>query len=394
MATRSGRTQRVRWSLAALACVPAIASASCRDDAEPPAPRACSDVELLVAASDYMSTVICGAPGCTAGRGTTGVDLVDPLLVTSNGRAFALARLDDVVFELDPSCGTPIGRFSVHDLAPRDPNTGQVRVPANPQDVAAAPDGTLVIPLFNTPHLAFVKDGKVDGTLDLSSYDVDGNPQANAAAIVDVDGVPKAFVTLERLDDGTKDLLSTRPSQMLRIDVATRQPEAVVELEGRNPFNVMSELDGALYLAAPGDFEAADEDRAGIERFDTRSSTTRLLVRERELGGSVSEVAVTAGCGAAIVAGPQKNVNPTSLVTFDPVTGAVLRSASSPVLATEGYDLQGLAWRGRRLYVGDRRRGASGYTIHVFEADDACGLTPTDRSIDLPHPPVALRPAL
>src|SRR5690606_4106427 len=78
---------------------------------------------------------------------------------------------------------------------------------------------------------------------------------------------------------------------------------------------------------------------------------------------------------------------------FDPVTGAVLRSASSPVLATEGYDLQGLAWRGRRLYAGDRRRGARGYTIHVLEADDACGLTPTDRRIDLPPPPLPLRPA-
>jgi hypothetical protein len=74
------------------------------------------------------------------------------------------------------------------------------------------------------------------------------------------------------------------------------------------------------------------ETDAGIERFDTATSTTRLFVSERDLGGSVSEVAVTDGCGVAIVAGPQRDVNPTSLVTFDPVTGKALSSARAPVL--------------------------------------------------------------
>lgn len=368
-------------------------SASCNSTTTDTPSPTCTGVELIVAASDYSSSVVCGAPVCVAGPRTTGADLgADPQLAITNGRAFFLARDNDLVFEVDATCGTPVARFSVHDLAPKDPVTGEVR-PANPHDVAAAPDGTVFVPLFTAGRLAFVKDGKIDGSLDLSPYDADGNPQADAVRIVNVDGVPKAFVTLERLDD--KDLLrSHQSSQMLRVDVRTRTVEAAIDLAGRNPFNPMSELDGALYLAEPGNFDHDDDELAGIERFDTRSSSSRILVRERDLGGSVAEVAVTHGCGAAIVAGPQKDVNPTSLVTFDPTSGRVLTTLRAPVIGpTPGYDLQGLAWRGRALYVGDRRRSGSGYAVHVLDNDGSCTLTETGRTIDLPQRPVALRAA-
>jgi hypothetical protein len=157
----------------------------------------------------------------------------------------------------------------------------------------------------------------------------------------------------------------------------------------------MSEQDGALFLAEPGNFDADDEPLAGIERFDTRSSTTRLLVREPDLGGSVAEIAVTEGCGAAIIAGPQFGVNPTSVVTFDPVTGQVFTTARAPLLGpTPGYDLQALAWRGDRLYVGDRRSTSTGYRVHVFERQPGtCRLQESRDAIYLPQRPVALRPA-
>jgi hypothetical protein len=347
-----------------------------------PAPS-CTGVELIVAASDYSSSVVCGAPGCALGPSTTGEDLgKDPQLTTTNGRTFFLARDNDVLFELDPSCGKAIARVSVHGL-----DAGGT---ANPHDVAAAPDGTLFVPLYNLPRIALVKDGKLEGSIDIASYDGDGNPQADAVRIVSVNGVPKAFVTLERLDD--RDWLrSKQSSQMLRIDVATRTIEAAIDLAGRNPFNPMAEADGALFLAEPGNFDAADEELAGIERFDTATSTSKLLVTERALGGSVAEVAVTRGCGVAIVAGPQKDVNPTSLVTFDPVTGAVLGTVVPP---TPGYDLQGMAWRDRTLFVGDRRLQGGGYRVRVFERDEAgCVLRSSARTIDLPQRPVALRAA-
>lgn len=336
--------------------------------------------ELIVAASDYASSVVCGAPCCARSAGAADLG-DDPALALSNGRAFYISRTGaagDVIFELDPRTGRPTTKIvGLHDLAP----PGKT---ANPHDAAAASDGTIFVPLYSAPRLAFLKDGVVTGSLDLSAYDTDGNPQADALRIVG----DKAYLTLERLDDGP--LTSTRPSQMLRIDVATRAVEATIELEGRNPFGAMSELGSALYLAEPGSFDSAADKRAGIERFDTATSTTRLLVKESELGGSVAEVAVTDGCGVAIVAGPESGVNPTRLVSFDPTTGAVLGTIIGP---TPGYDLQGLAWRGTTLYLGDRRTSADGtWPVHVFERGAGCALALSERTITLPQRPVALRP--
>ncbi len=354
-------------------------------DASAPSASACPTVEVLAAASDaFQTSALCSVPGqCIKGTELGG----DPILASGHGRTFFVARDNDLVFELDPECGTPSQPLSVHALAKEG-------IPANPHDVASAPDGTLVVPLYNAAKIAFLKDGKLEPPLDIATYDPDdGNPQADAVRIVTIGGAAKAFVTLERLDDEDK-LRSTRPSQMLRIDVATRSVEAVIDLAGRNPFNAMGELGGALYLAEPGNFDADAEDLAGIERFDTATSTSTLLVRERDLGGSVSELAVTDGCGAAIVAGPQPAVNPTSVVTFDPESGRVITSAASPALGpTPGYDLYGLTWRGRTLYVGDRRPGPGGYTIHVLERTDDCRLTDTGRTIQLDRAPVSLRPA-
>ena len=358
---------------------------SSNDDPDPATgAAACTAApELIVAASDYSpaSSVVCGAPCCARSDGAADLG-DDPALALSNGRAFYITRTGvagDVLFELDPRTGRPTAKIvGLHDLALPGKD-------ANPHDAAAAADGTIFVPLYSVPRLAFLKDGVVTGSLDLSAYDTDGNPQADAIRILG----DKAYLTLERLDDAAA-LASTRPSQMLRIDVATRTVEATIELEGRNPFGVMAELGGALYLAEPGNFNAAGDDRAGIERFDTATSTTKLLVRETALGGSVAEVAVTDGCGVAIVAGPEDGVNPTRVVCFDPTTGEVLGTIFGP---TPGYDLQGLAWRGSTLYLGDRRTAADGtWPIHVVERGAGCALALASRTYPLPQRPVALRP--
>jgi hypothetical protein len=342
---------------------------------------ACASDALWVA-SDYSSS----AAGSLALGGAVSsvvgfVDLgADPVLATSRGRAFFVARDQDAVLELDPACGTPTHRFDVH--------AGAQQGTADPTDVGVAHDGSLWVPLYRAAAVVILSpSGDVATTLDLSSYDGDGNPDASAIAIVDTPAGEKAFVALQRLDPYPT---STQDSWMLRIDVATRTVEGHVVLAGRNPFTMTA--DGAtLWLAEPGNFNDAAEPLAGVERFDTATSTGTLVVHEADLGGSVAEVAVGPGCAAAIVASGDVNVNATSLVAFDPAGGAVVTPAVSTPLGTPGFDLEGLAWVAGAFAVGDRRRAAGGYPVHVFDAP-RCIFTPRDDDVFLPLPPVGVRP--
>jgi hypothetical protein len=333
--------------------------------------------------SDYASSGVGGFALGGEGKLSFGVDLgADPVLATSRGRAFFVARDQDVVFELDPRCGTPITKTSVHDPAHRGTT--------NPQDVAVAPDGALWVPRYNVPSVAVVDASGVRAAIDLRAYDDDQNPNASAIAIVDVGGVAKAFVTLERLDDTQSPPRPRLPSQMLRIDVATLAMEAATDLVGKNPFGLVAE-GGVLFLAEPGDFASVSDELAGVERFDPATSTSRLLARERDLGGSVAEVAISGGCGAAIVADATAR-NATSLVTFDVVTGAPFTRAAAAVLGpTDGFDLQGLAWKGDVLMVGDRRRVERGYAVHAFDRTGTCDLHERADAVFLQQKPVALR---
>lgn len=358
--------------------------AACGGSGSPIVPASsCAASDALWAASDYSSSAVGGvaiASGLTSS--TLGVDLgTDPALAVSRGRAFYVARDQDAVFELDTKCGTPKTRWNVHQTSHRGPS--------NPQDVAVARDGSLWIPLYGVPLLLTIPPSGNVRAIDLSPYDADGNPNASAIAIADTPAGEKAFVTLQRLADANG-FKSEQPSWMLRVDVASGAVEVHVQLAGRNPFAMVAES-GFLWLAEPGNFDSAGEALAGVERFDTVTSTSALVGRETDLGGSVTEVAVSGGCGVAIVADATPNANATSLVTFDAVSGKSIAPASRSPLATGGFELQGLQWVGNALLVGDRRRSAAGYPLHVFDATPACALTERAKGLFLPQKPVAVR---
>jgi len=375
----------VPWRALSWVSFTALVNAGCSSD--PPAPSgSCAALDAFVAMTSDASGSSLGAfglDGCVTPPQST-VDLGrDPQLAVSRGRYFFIARDTDRIFELDLTTGRAARSFNVND-----PDRAGV---TNPQDLAVAADGALFVPRFNVPSVAvFEAAGARRANVDLAPYDdEDRNPNASAIQIVDVGGVEKAFVTLGRLDDRAN-LASSRPSQMLRIDVASAKPEGVIELVGRNPFNTMVAHEGTLWLAMPGTWDHIDEPNAGIERFDPITNTSRLVVTEHDLGGSVTNIALARGCGAAIVADPTQ-VNATSVVTFDPNSGNVFASASTPLLASDGFDLLAIAWRGDVLLVGDKRSSPHGFPVHAFDRTGTCDLHQRPDAIFLPEPPIAVR---
>ncbi len=359
-------------------------TAACGSEATT-APSSCTESrDFVVAMSDYVSSGVASlrvSDGSHQSR--FGVDLgADPWLTRSSGRLFLIARDEDLVFELDPACGAPKARFSVRDEG--------AKAAQNPQDLAVDSAGSMWIPRFTDGSLLVV-EGERRHVVSLADFDEDKNPNPSSVRIVATPEGERAFVVLERLD---RDLLSRRPSSLLEIDTKTRAIVKAHPLAGRNPFGAMTEHEGALYLAEPGNFDDDRETLAGIERFDPKTRTSELLVRETELGGSITELTIAGSCAAAIVADPTIDVNATSLVTIDLRTRTVVQPLARSPLRTSGYELQGLAVHEGMLLVGDRRKTSAGtYDVHTFDIRADCTIAPRAERLALPQKPVAIRPS-
>ncbi len=347
---------------------------------------ACPDVLALVAAStDYSSSGL-GALATTACETTftSGLNLGgDPALSSSNGHTFWVDRQGQYasIYPLD-ECGRPHGRMQLGS---------ESGVLLDPQDVAVDSSCALWIPYYSVPRLEQrAADGSVLHTLDLSSYDSDGNPNASSASWVMTSRGEEIFVTLENLDSEETPMPEAF-SQMLVVDVATAQPTSVVKLAGKNPFGLTKVAGNHLYLAEPGSFEAVGEAAAGVERFDPESRSGTLVATETALGGSVLEVAVSSDeiCAAAIIADPSTE-NRTSVVQFDLTSGAV---TATLLPETTGFDLEGLSWvqDDTRLLVGDRS-GDGPYAVHAFSRGSGCSLTEEPDAIFIPQAPLAFHP--
>ncbi len=372
----------------------ALSAAACGTEASS-APSPCAESRDVVGiTSDYSSSAVSAFRIADKTLETRqGVDLgKDPQLSLTNDRMFLVARDQDVIFELDPSCGAPIKKIGVHDDAAKGIQ--------NAQDVALDASGALWVPRFNDGSLLVIGSDGTRTVTSLEGYDDDRNPEPASVRVARTSRGERAFVTLERLDfvqgSTKKAYVSRRPSMLLELDTKTRAPVGTHTLLGRNPFGALVEHEGRLLLAEPGDFDVDGEADAGVESFDPETSTSRMLIGERELGGSVSEVRVSGACGMAIVAGPEKDVNPTALVSFDLRSGLAVQPASRAALVTAGYDLQALAVVSGAVFVGDRRRAENGkYPVHVFDVAANCSLTErAGQEIYLPQKPVALRSRL
>jgi hypothetical protein len=345
---------------------------------------ACPDVFALVAASSDYSSSGLGALATSACESsfTSGLALGgDPALSSSNGHTFWVDREGQYasIYPLD-ECGRPHGRMQLGS---------ESGVALDPQDVAVDSSCALWIPYYAVPRLEQRSaDGTVLHTVDLSSYDSDGNPNASSASWVSTSRGEEIFVTLENLDSEEMPMPEAF-SQMLVVDVATAQPISVAKLAGKNPFGLTKIAGSHLYLAEPGSFSAIGEAAAGVERFDPESRSGTLVATESALGGSVLEVAVSSDetCAAAIIADPSSE-NRTTLVQFDLTSGQV---TATLVPQTTGFDLDGLAWvqDDTRLLVGDRSGDGPSYAVHAFSRGSGCALTEEPDAIFVPQAPLA-----
>jgi hypothetical protein len=387
-------------SLVMLAAV--VAAAACSSDPPPPT-GTCGSFGALVATTDYSASEVGLLSLSGSSTFVAGVDLgADPVVTTSGGRYFWIARDLGKIIEVDPSC--------LHAKATYDANDPDAEDSADPQDVAVAPDGSLWIARFNVPTILVLgADGCTRRTIDLSSFDpVTHNPRAASIKILDPGqptGLPggmatsKAYVDLEILDDNVEET-STRPSLLVRIDLETSTVEDHIELQGQNPIGLMVQVGNQLYLAdasnwgsAPGEPPTGlDQNKGGIEVVDTASFTSKILVDDVTLGGHTVQVAVQEDCGVAIIAGAYAQGALTSLVRFDPASGAVADLAERTLLpTTTGSDINGLAWLGGNvLLVGDRSATAGGYPVHIFDLTATCTLTEQPKPLVTPLPPVGI----
>jgi hypothetical protein len=366
--------------LAAMAILIAAAAAGCteaKDHAQQCSGRAL-ERPMLVLESDRSSASALARIG-TDGCLTETADITlgaDPSIAYSRERPFVVARDRGVIHEIDPGAGTITAVFVAYT---------EGEEPSNPHDVAVDGEGRLWIARYNMSSVAIVEpDGSWGGSVDLSALGgADGIPDMEAITIVG----DKAFVALERLDADHK---AEGPGVIAAISTAPpREVVGSIELTGRNPFGRMTpapwDASGAtVAAAAPGYINAiSDTDTNGVEIISLDLMTSELVISEADLGGDPMEVILAGPSeGYAIVAGPVPDVNPTSIVAFDPKTRTVTRTLAGPA---GGFVHAGLALNGPYLVVGDHTFGAP--AIRFFDrttGEEAFSMTPSLL------PPVAL----
>lgn len=327
-----------------------IAVAGCADPPQS-VERCVADIELhrplLVLQSDLSAASALSridTNGCVTERPSLALG-GDPAIAVSRGRVFVTIRDRSRIAEIDPD-GPLLMEGRQFDIPPTDLVT-------NPHDVAVASDGTLWVPRFNMPSLGiFRDDGTLVGDVDLSLYaDDDGIPEMESAIAIG----DKVYVALERLTWAGSRYVASQHSLVVGLDVTSRAVVETIPLEGRVPFGRLIPApydENVFFVAVPGSFDEVDE-RDGIERVDTKTGAARIVARETELGGSVSDIAIASEDEAyAIVALPTAS-NDTSLVRWNPKTGA--REAILTTTPGE-YRLWGLAISGDDVVMGDRDR--------------------------------------
>ena len=265
-----------------LACA-LVTLAACSDDAKVdpatgPLFAAGDTAYCLTLGADYTSNV-----GTLAGIAlpslTVTKDLLhgaasgDPVIRAANGKIFIVNRSAANVTVIDQATFTVERQFS----------TGSS---SNPQDIAVTGSKAYVATLgtgsLQVWDLASAATAPA-ATIDLSSYDPDGVPDASSVAIHG----DRAFVTLELLDD---QFTPRGVGKVVVIDTGSNAVVADFDLTFANPTGFLAASGDTLLVETVADYSGVD---GCVETIDTGApGTGDCLVENAELMGTVSSIAV------------------------------------------------------------------------------------------------------
>jgi hypothetical protein len=322
---------------------------------------------MLVLESDRSSSTALGfldADGCFTEAADVSLG-ADPSLSYSRGRAFVCARDQGVILEVDAATNSIPNVFVTYT---------EGEEPPNPHDVAVDSSGRLWIARFKSPSVGvLMPDGSWGGSVDLSAL-------GGADGIPDMEAITAAgdhiHVALERLN---ADYKAEGPGLLATISAPSFAVEGSLDLGAQNPFGrlIPAPWDPAtVAAAAPGEIDAVTGGTTdGIVIISLESGEAELAISEADLGGSPIEVALAGPSEAyAILSGPVPDVNPTSVVAFNPETKKITRTLAGPA---DSFVHAGLAVNGPFVVVGDHTFGAP--RIRFFDRSsgaEAFSITP------------------
>jgi hypothetical protein len=299
-----------------------------------------------------------------------------------------------------------VNRFGYDNIQVIDPAQGYATVRqfsvgngSNPQDIAFASPTRAYVSRLGSPDLLIVdpSTGAELGVVPLGAWaDGDGNPEvAHLAVVGDL-----LFVALERLanfapaDTGLVVVVDMRADTVYDADPAAPGVQ-VVRLAGMNPGTDFARPEPGgegepthLFIGCSGRWGVLD---GGVDDIVVPAAANLALepirsrgfvVTEAALGGDVLDVVAGRGHPYAIVSDVAYN---TSLVSWDPATGALLATLYAP----GGYSLSDAALDGRGgLYVCNSSFTAPGLLVYGAGADTclagplATGLPPIQFVVD------------
>src|SRR5215470_4097512 len=160
---------------------------------------------------------------------------------------------------------------------------------SNPQDVAVA-GNKLYVATYSGPGVQVfdLTTKTMTKTIDLSSYDPDGSPNAQSVAVVG--GL--AYVTLDLLDTATPP--SPRGlGKVVVIDTSNDTVKTALDLNFSNPYGFFAPAGSTLLVPTLADFSGVD---GCVEQVKTGSSPAVMpcLVDNSAIGGTVSSIATGA----------------------------------------------------------------------------------------------------